>query len=103
MARNNVDVLAFPTYRVPPESLKGEEVAESNNCMAASNSGLPSISVPAGWTADELPVGIELLGRAWSEAQLLRIAYAFEQATHHRRSPKLTPPLPAAGNAPREI
>lgn len=98
MARNKVDVLAFPTYRVPPESLKGEEVAESNNCMAGSNSGLPSISVPAGWTADELPVGIELLGRAWSEAQLLRIAYAFEQATHHRRAPKLTPALPAAGN-----
>jgi Asp-tRNA(Asn)/Glu-tRNA(Gln) amidotransferase A subunit family amidase len=93
MARNDVDVLAFPTYRVPPETLKGEEVAESNNCMAASNSGLPSISVPAGWTDDELPVGIELLGRAWSEAQLLGIAYAFEQATHHRRAPKLTPAL----------
>jgi amidase len=102
MARNKVDVLAFPTYRVPPESLKGEEVAESNNCMAGSNSGLPSISVPAGWTADELPVGIELLGRAWSEAQLLRIAYAFEQATHHRRAPKLTPALPAAGNEPKK-
>jgi amidase len=102
MARNRVDVLAFPTYRVPPQPLTGEERAESNNCMVASNSGLPSISVPAGWTADALPVGIELLGRAWSEAQLLRIAYAFEQATHHRLSPKLTPALPAAGNAPRK-
>lgn len=87
-------MLAFPTYRVPPEPLTGEERAESNNCMAASNSGLPSISVPAGWTAGGLPVGIELLGRAWSEAQLLRIAHAFEQATHHRRSPRLTPALP---------
>jgi amidase len=101
MAKNDVDVLAFPTYRVKPGLLTGKEKAESNNCHASSNSGLPSISVPAGWTADQLPVGIELLGRAWSEAQLLRIGYAFEQATHHRRSPKLTPALPAARSAAR--
>ncbi len=95
MASQRVNVLAYPTYLVKPVLLSGEEKAESNNCQVGSNSGLPSISVPAGWTPDELPVGIELLGRAWSEAHLLRIAYSFEQATHHRRSPKLTPALPA--------
>jgi Asp-tRNA(Asn)/Glu-tRNA(Gln) amidotransferase A subunit family amidase len=47
--------------------------------------------MPAGFTDDGLPVGLELLGRAWSEATLLGMAYAFEQATHHRRPPPLLP------------
>ena len=42
---------------------------------------------------DTLPAGVTIYGRAWSEAALLRIAYAYEQATHHRRAPSSTPPL----------
>jgi Asp-tRNA(Asn)/Glu-tRNA(Gln) amidotransferase A subunit family amidase len=95
MANHRVDVLAYPTYRVKPGLLSGKEKAQSNNCAVGSNSGLPSISVPAGWTDDNLPIGIELLGRAWSEGLILKLAFSFEQATHHRRSPKSTPPLPA--------
>jgi amidase len=93
MAGQQLDVLAYPTYRVKPGLLSGKEKAQSNNCAVGSNSGLPSISVPAGWTDDELPIGMELLGRAWSEELLLRLAFSYEQATHHRRSPKTAPPL----------
>ncbi|MEO8662616.1 MAG: hypothetical protein ABI693_29420 [Bryobacteraceae bacterium] len=40
-----------------------------------------------------LPAGITIYGRVWSEPLLLKFAYAYEQATHHRRAPSLTPPL----------
>lgn len=93
MADHKVDVLAYPTYRVKPGLRTDKEKAASNNCQVGSNSGLPSISVPAGWTADELPIGMELLGRAWSEALLLKLAYSYEQSTKHRRGPKLAPAL----------
>jgi aspartyl-tRNA(Asn)/glutamyl-tRNA(Gln) amidotransferase subunit A len=43
--------------------------------------GLPAISVPCGFTADRLPVGLQLIARPWAEAQLLRAAHAFESNT----------------------
>ena len=64
------------------------------NCQLSANSGLPAIVVPGGFMSDGLPVGVELLGRAWSEPQLIKLAYAYEQATHHRRPPASTPSLP---------
>jgi Asp-tRNA(Asn)/Glu-tRNA(Gln) amidotransferase A subunit family amidase len=54
-----------------------------------------SIAVPAGFTADGLPVGITFFGRPYSEPTLLRLAYAYEQATRHRRPPASTPGLRA--------
>ena len=59
----------------------------------SANSGLPSITVPAGFVEEGLPVGLELLGRAWSEGLLIELAYAYEQFSHHRLSPGSTPPL----------
>jgi aspartyl-tRNA(Asn)/glutamyl-tRNA(Gln) amidotransferase subunit A len=52
--------------------------------------GLPAISLPCGFTGDHLPVGLQLLGRYYDEATLLRVAYAFEQNTPwHRMFPPL--------------
>ena len=58
-----------------------------------------SIVVPAGWTAAGLPVGITFFGPPYSEPTMIKLAYAYEQATHHRVPPKTTPPLaPKASN-----
>jgi amidase len=56
---------------------------------------IATIRVPAGFTPEGLPAGITFFGRAYSEATLIRLAYAYEQATHHRKPPKTTPALVA--------
>jgi amidase len=83
MADNRVDALAYPTIRRKAK-LIGEPQLD-DNCRLSFQSGLPAITVPGGFTPDGLPVGLELLGRAWSEPQLIRVAYAYEQAAHHRQ------------------
>jgi amidase len=91
MADNSLDALAYPTIRRKANVI-GETQA-GTNCRLSSTSGLPAIVVPGGFTPDGLPIGVELLGRAWSEPQLIKFAYAYEQATHHRRPPASAPAL----------
>ena len=57
----------------------------------------PVISMPAGFSRDGLPVGVTFFGKPFSEPALIKQAYAYEQATHHRVPPKTTPPLFAHG------
>ncbi len=52
---------------------------------------VPSIVVPAGFTSDNLPAGITFLGRPYDDAKMIQYAYAYEQATRHRRPPATTP------------
>ncbi|MFW5708562.1 MAG: amidase, partial [Bacteroidota bacterium] len=52
----------------------------------AAHAGYPNITLPMGFV-DELPVGISIFGKAWSEPVLLEIAYAYEQGTKHRKAP----------------
>lgn len=56
--------------------------------------GLPAITVPAGFTSDGTPEGLEIMGAAFADATVLQIAYGYEQATKLRKLPELTPPLP---------
>ncbi|MCZ6877283.1 MAG: amidase family protein, partial [Acidobacteria bacterium] len=55
---------------------------------------VPTITVPAGFSSDQLPAGISFLGRPYNERTLIKLAYSYEQATLHRRPPDSTPPLP---------
>src|ERR1041384_281413 len=70
MADNSLDALAYPTIRRKANVIG--EAQPGTNCRLSSNSALPAIVVPGGFTPDGLPVGLELLGRAWSEPQIGR-------------------------------
>jgi amidase len=87
-----LDALAYPTLRRKPAHLGEPQVG--SNCQLSPATELPALSVPAGFTIDGLPVGLELLGGPFTEARLLGIAYAYEQAYRPRRPPPSTPPLP---------
>ena len=87
-----LDALAFPVLS-RKAAIIGEPVRGLNNCQVSASTGLPAISIPAGFTPDGVPIGLELLGPAWSESRLLSIAFAYEQAVGPRRAPSTTPPL----------
>jgi Asp-tRNA(Asn)/Glu-tRNA(Gln) amidotransferase A subunit family amidase len=87
----NLTALVYPTIRRKP-ALIGEP-QRGSNCLISAGSGFPAITFPAGFTTDGLPVGVELLGKPFTEPDLIKLAYAFEQATHHRHPPPTTPAL----------
>jgi len=95
-----LDVLVYPTLRRKPTLIGEAQIGTT--CQLSATTGLPAISMPAGFTVDGLPVGIELLGPAFSEPALLARAYAWEQATSPRRAPFSTPPL-VNGQAPAPL
>ncbi len=92
MDERRVVALVYPTLRRIAARIG--EPQTGGNCAASAATGLPAVTVPAGFSDNGMPVGVEFLGRPFSEPDLLKLAYAFEQSTHHRRPPALTPPLP---------
>lgn len=90
-----LDALVYPTWSQPPQLIgQTNQQAGDNSQTFSPTSGFPAMTVPMGFTRDNtLPIGMSLLGRAWSESTLIRLAYAYEQATHHRRAPASTPAL----------
>ena len=90
-----LDALVYPTWSNPPRLIGDLNTPGGDNSQLFSPStGFPAITVPMGYTrGGTLPAGLQLLGRPWSEATLLTLAYAYEQGTHHRRPPAATPPL----------
>ena len=91
MTEESLDALLYPTIRQTARPVGQPQ--PGSNCALSANSGLPAITVPAGYAEDDMPVGVELLGLPWSELRLLELAYAYEQGTEHRRAPAFTPSL----------
>ncbi len=95
MAQQKLDALIFPDVQVVPPTRDQlntrvwTTLTFPTNTLIASQTWLPAISVPAGLTAAGLPVGLEIVARPYAEAQMFKLAYAFEQATHHRQAPRL--------------
>ena len=87
----HLDALAYPTIADRPALVGAPQLASS--CALAAQAGVPAIAMPAGFTNDGLPTGLELMGRPFSDARLVGFAYAFEQAGPRRRPPPTAPPL----------
>jgi len=87
------DFLVLPVSQVPPFSVDVEWVREINGvrmetyidwmatCYAITCTGLPAVSVPAGFTADGLPIGLQIVGRHHRDFEVLQLAYAFERVS----------------------
>lgn len=96
MADNNLDAMVYPHQQQLVCPIGGAQ--KQRNGALCSATGFPSIVVPAGFAPSPdapigVPVGMEIMGRPFSEGKLIEIAYAFEQASHLRRLPESTPAL----------
>ena len=91
MDDQKLDALVYPTMRRKPARINDPQ--GGGTCQLSASTGFPALTMPAGFTAEGLPVGMEMLGRAFDDAKLVSYAYAYEQASHHRRAPARTPAL----------
>ncbi|HZT57679.1 MAG TPA: amidase [Pyrinomonadaceae bacterium] len=91
MTKNNLDAIIAPTGGPAwtTDVLNGDHFTGGSSTPAAV-AGYPNVQVPAGYVYG-LPIGISFFGRAFSEPKLIRIAYAYEQASKHRQPPRLLP------------
>lgn len=89
LAQYRLDAIIAPTGSPPwlTDHVNGDSYMGASSSPAAV-AGYPAITVPMGFVAG-LPVGLSFVGPAWSEGKLIRLAHAYEQATHHRRPPPI--------------
>jgi Asp-tRNA(Asn)/Glu-tRNA(Gln) amidotransferase A subunit family amidase len=101
MADLRLDALVYATFDHPPAEIGSGDMTNpalettgiGSNRRLSPILGFPAMTVPAGFTPDRLPVGIEFMARPYAEPTLFKFAYAYEQATRHRRPPASTPAL----------
>ena len=111
MDSGKIDAVIFPTWaQLPvvngdrntqlmteePNPKGGVTGLSSSLTFVGSTLQWPALSVPSGYLGEGLPVGLQILGRAWDDSKIIGYAYAYEQATHYRRPPASTPPLTIA-------
>ena len=89
------DVLILPTTPIVAPVLEGENAVERARLLTRLTSpfnitGLPALSVPCGFSSEGLPIGLQIASRAWNESGVLRIGYAYQQATEwHKTKPSI--------------
>lgn len=100
LGKDRLDAILAPTGGPAwlIDLVNGDSFSGVSSSQPPAVAGYPAITVPAGFIAG-LPVGMTLMGPAWSEGSLIKYAYAFEQATRHRRAPTLARTVPLAGRS----
>ena len=94
LEERRIDAMVYPTWANPPRLIGDLNTPHGDNSQdLAPGTGFPAITVPMGYVLENLPVGLQFFGDAWSEPGLIALAYAYEQATGHRRPPETTPAL----------
>ena len=94
MEDHDLDALVFPTWANPPRLIGDLNSPHGDNSQQiAPHTGFPAITVPMGYTRSGLPLGLQLVGKHFDEATLIKLAYSYEQATGHRRPPDSAPRL----------
>ncbi|MBT2659115.1 amidase [Bacillus sp. ISL-18] len=83
-----LDALVYPTSSALPAVVGSGQGAGNANRLSPF-SGFPAISVPAGFSDNGLPIGMEMLGKAFDEPTLIKLAYSYQEATHNRKAPVL--------------
>jgi amidase len=94
MDRERLDALLYPANQARPATHEGGLVRygeEPGTCEESAMTGLPQVTVPAGQLGGRYPFGVSFLGRLWDDRRVLGLAFAYEQATHHRKPPVLDP------------
>lgn len=94
LEEHRLDALVYPTWSNPPRLIGDLNSPHGDNSQSPSpHTGFPAITVPMGFVREGLPVGLQILGGAWSEPTIIKLAYSYEQATKFRRPPASVPPL----------
>ncbi|MCP5382135.1 MAG: amidase [Kordiimonadaceae bacterium] len=95
MDKYDVDVVIYPSWTNPPAKLEraDEDYKGDNSQIIAPATGLPAATVPMGFSHGNLPAGLQILAKPFHEDVIFEVAYAYEQATKHRKPPSLFPEL----------
>lgn len=87
--KQKLDALIYPQMRSPLGPLHGTETIDAMVVSEINIAGLPAVTVPAGYYASGAPFNLVIVAPQWSEADILALAYAYEQGTMHRKAPEL--------------
>jgi Asp-tRNA(Asn)/Glu-tRNA(Gln) amidotransferase A subunit family amidase len=94
MEKKKLDAFVYPTWSYPPRKIGDlKSPAGDNSQLIPPHTGLPGFTVPMGFTYENLPAGLQIVGKLFGEPAIIKIAYAYEQGTEHRRPPEKFPEL----------
>jgi Asp-tRNA(Asn)/Glu-tRNA(Gln) amidotransferase A subunit family amidase len=89
----DLDCLVLPYRTIPAFPLEGPRHPEASNNLT-SNSSLPAVIYPCGYTSKDLPIALQFVGKMNDDFKLIKVAYGYEQSAQSRKSPSYTPALP---------
>ncbi|MGB7393308.1 MAG: amidase family protein, partial [Pricia sp.] len=86
-----LDAIVYPTWNNKPAHIDkfNEEYRGDNSQVISPHTGQPAFTVPMGFTSGMLPAGLQFLGRMYHEPTLIKLTYAYEQGTKHRKPPTI--------------